>query len=85
MCYLNCDIILLTDFLDAFERVRRQMPKFLMVGRRWDTDITRSIDFGRVDWEDRNAQAGAEDWPAANPCFHKGLYQEIPGLVVGRN
>jgi len=49
---LNCDIILLRDFFDAFERVRRQMPKFLMVGRRWDTDITEPVDFERAGWAD---------------------------------
>ena len=33
--YVNCDIILLRDFADAFQRVRSQLAKFLMIGRRW--------------------------------------------------
>src|ERR1700746_3169187 len=30
LCYVNCDIILLRDFVDAFQRVRSRLPKFLM-------------------------------------------------------
>lgn len=91
MCYLNCDIILLKDFLDAFARVRRQMPKFLMVGRRWDTDITKPVDFERAGWEQEirklALKTGRQQIPSFIDyfCFHKGLYQEIPALVVGRN
>lgn len=91
LCYVNCDIIFQKDFVDAFQRIRRQMPEFLMVGRRWDTDIVEAIDFAKETWttETRNLALtqGRQQIPSFIDyfCFHKGLYQEIPPLVVGRN
>jgi hypothetical protein len=45
LCYINCDIILMGDFRRALERVRAMHRQFLMVGRRWDTDITGPLPF----------------------------------------
>src|SRR5260370_28190316 len=45
LCYINCDIILMQDFLRALGRVRAIHREFLMVGRRWDTDITEPLPF----------------------------------------
>src|SRR3984893_3808918 len=39
LCYINSDIILLSDFRVAAERVSALGGRFLMAGRRWDTDI----------------------------------------------
>ena len=39
LCYSNCDIILLHDFYQAFLKAARWRKGFLMIGRRWDTDI----------------------------------------------
>lgn len=91
VCYVNCDIILLQDFIDGLQLVRRRMANFLLVGRRWDTDITRPIDFGRVGWEEETRKLALKTGMQQIPsfidyfCFHKGLYQEIPPLVIGRN
>jgi hypothetical protein len=45
LCYINCDIILMQDFCRAIDRVRAMHREFLMVGRRWDTDITEPLPF----------------------------------------
>ncbi len=45
LCYINCDIILMQDFRRAIERVRAAHREFLMVGRRWDIDITEPLAF----------------------------------------
>src|SRR5260370_8231037 len=45
LCYINCDIILMQDFCRAIERVGAMHRQFLMVGRRWDTDITEPLPF----------------------------------------
>src|SRR6266436_9721247 len=50
LCYINCDIILMQDFRRAVERVRAAHKQFLMVGRRWDTDVTEPLAFERADW-----------------------------------
>ena len=49
LCYINCDIILMQDFWRAVERVRAMHREFLMVGRRWDTDVTAPLAFARAD------------------------------------
>src|ERR1700691_5290164 len=41
LCYVNCDIILTSDFLDAVSNALAVRRRFLMVGRRWDTDIAK--------------------------------------------
>src|SRR5262245_48096103 len=52
VCYCNCDIILTADFARAFQNVRSQFEKFLMVGRRWDLDISQPLDFSLPDWQE---------------------------------
>jgi hypothetical protein len=51
LCYINCDIILMQDFCAALGHVKAKHGKFLMVGRRWDTEIDTSCDFENRDWE----------------------------------
>ena len=51
LCYVNCDMILMSDFINAIQRVSAWKKKFLMVSRRWNLDITGSIDFTKPDWE----------------------------------
>jgi hypothetical protein len=48
LCYINCDIILMQDFWRAVERMRAMHREFLMVGRRWDTDVTKPLAFTRA-------------------------------------
>jgi hypothetical protein len=39
------------EFRAALETVQSQFSRFLMVGRRWDTDITALLDFSSSTWE----------------------------------
>ena len=90
LCYINCDIILLPEFCRAVERVRAGHSRFLMIGRRWDTDITQPVDFTEAGWDERlsvlahkhgvQRDADAVDYFT----FPRGFYREIPPLVVGR-
>ena len=48
VCYVNGDIILLQDFIAAIERI--PFERFLMVGRRWDLDLDRRLDFSGPSW-----------------------------------
>ena len=52
LCYVNADIMLMDDFRRAAQRVAAFSP-LLMIGRRWDTDITTPWDFEPADWQDR--------------------------------
>jgi hypothetical protein len=89
VCYVNCDILLLSDFVTAFAHVSARRRPFLMVGRRWDTPITDSwSDFPRAEIPLREiARASGiqqPSWSIDYFLFPKGLYDAIPPLVVGR-
>jgi hypothetical protein len=63
LCYTNCDILLMQDFRRAVERVCAVHKEFLMVGRRWDTDVTEPLAFARADERTRDRQS--PDWQEA--------------------
>ena len=90
LCYVNCDIVLLSDFVRAFGRVRSLHNKFLMIGRRWDTDISDPLDFSASAWEQQLAsfvRVKGVQQPAYSVdyfAFPRGLYVQMPPLVIGR-
>ena len=49
--YLNADIILLQDFMDAFMKIKE--PLFLMGGQRTDVEFKGLIDFKDPDWAEK--------------------------------
>jgi hypothetical protein len=91
LCYVNCDIVLLSDFREALRRVAQLGGPFLMAGRRWDVDIIAPLDFSSPDWENR-ARLLAQETNHQRPeqwidyfAFRRGLfYQNTPPLVIGR-
>jgi len=91
VCYCNCDIVLTADFARAFHNVRARFEKFLMVGRRWDLDVTQPLDFSQTDWQkllvDRARHKGFQRlyYNIDYFLFSRGLYSEFPDLVIGRN
>jgi hypothetical protein len=90
LCYVNTDIILLSDFPQAVETVARRWRRFLMAGQRWDLDVEEAIDFGAPDWErrlrDRVASHGKMRpvWWIDYFVFPRGLWGRIPPFAVGR-
>lgn len=92
LCYANCDIILGSDFLAAFELVSKYHTRFLMIGRRWDIDITEAWDFTQAGW-DRQLRSlallkGKEKGPSWVDyfCFSRDLYYgKMPPFLIGRH
>jgi len=91
LCYVNCDIILMKDFWCALEQVMAAHSHFLMVGRRWDTDIKEAIDFCGARWAEELAQRALsanqqrDCWWIDYFAFSRGLYRgKTPPLVIGR-
>ncbi len=90
LCYANCDIVLMSDFLRALSRVRAARPRFLMVGRRWDAEILEPIEFRTADWEGRLRDLALKEGRQQGGgwidyfAFSRGLYLDLPPLVVGR-
>ena len=89
LCYLNGDILLMNDFMEAVKRVLSEIPRCLMVGRRWNLDIREPLDFGE-DWEQglirRVKQHGRLYRHVAIDyfVFPKGVWGGIPPLAIGR-
>ena len=89
LCYVNADIILMDDFARAARRVSALRGRFLMVGRRWDLDVTDELTFDG-DWDDRLmrrvAEGGKRQISAAVDyfVFPRGLWGGIPSLSLGR-
>ena len=91
LCYLNCDIILTSDFGEAVKQTSSRQKPFLMVGRRWDTDITKILDMSAPQWQSQVRQTATASnhqrppWWIDYFAFSRGLYQgKIPALVIGR-
>ena len=90
VCYVNSDIILFNDFMQALARVASLSRRFLMVGRRTDLDVTEPIPFQQSDWaakvRDRALRDGELQIARSIDyfAFSSGLYPEMPPLAIGR-
>jgi len=90
VCYVNADIILLSDFAAAGAQAMPWRPRFLMIGRRWDLDLSQPLDFSRADWEQRLRavvrERGVERdaWPVDYFFFPSGCFPEVPPFAIGR-
>jgi hypothetical protein len=91
LCYVNCDIVLMRDFLRAVGQVKDAHDRFLMVGRRWDTNIQEPINFVVSSWEtdiwQRAVLAGHQrddKWIDYFAFPRKLYYKNVPPFVVGR-
>jgi len=90
LCYVNADIILLSDFVEAVKRVAESRRHFLMVGQRWDLDVTEPLAFGQREWE-RELRARTERMGALHPpsgsdyfVYRRDTLGALPPFAVGR-
>jgi len=89
MIYLNADIILLPECLEVIESIRSLYDDFLLVGRRWDLDITEQLDFGNTFPEEISGRLQREGvlrkYTAMDYfIFPRHLFRSIPSFAVGR-
>jgi hypothetical protein len=89
LCYVNCDIILMSDFGQAIDKLASISANFLMVGQRWDTNISTSLDFADT-WEPQLVKlamaVGTQHGPTGMDyfVFRKGQWAALPEFAVGR-
>ncbi len=89
LCYANADMILMSDVVRAARQVAEQARDFLLVGQRWDLDLTGPLAFSR-DWESRLrlevARRGKfySPWGIDYFVFPRHLYTEVPSFTIGR-
>lgn len=89
LCYVNADIVLLSDFIAAGRTVAAAKRRFLMVGQRWDLDITEQLALDD-DWEaqlrERVKLAGTlhPAWGSDYFVYPRGTIGPLPPFAVGR-
>ena len=90
LCYINADIILMSDFIRAAKQVAYLRQWFLMVGQRWDVALKELWDFSASDWEDR-LRAYVENEGELHPkwgidyfVYPRDLLVTIPPFAIGR-
>jgi hypothetical protein len=89
LCYVNADIILMDDMLPTVERVIGRFDRFLIVGQRWDLDVSDRLQFedgwqGRL--RDRLSSSGKLHPPAGSDYFiyPKDEFAHMPPFALGR-
>jgi hypothetical protein len=90
LCFVNADIILLSDFLSAVQAVLPAKERFLMVGQRWDVDIAVPVAFDDPVWE-RKLRRRTETMGSLHPpmgsdyfVYPRGAIGPLPPFAVGR-
>lgn len=92
LAHVNCDIILMNDFVSSVESVMKNLPNrpFFMVGQRWDLDVREPISFNDPSWEKAilnrahsegklHPMSGMDYW-----VFPRFVNFSPPPFVVGR-
>lgn len=88
VAYVNADIILTSSFWRGFQSASR--APCLVIGRRWDLDVTDSIDFSDSEWECKLIQSAAARGRLHEPTgidyliFPRSYQHGMPPFAVGR-
>lgn len=88
-CIVNADIILFPGLVESARQVLAQREKFVLMGRRWDMDITAALDFDG-DWparlQDDIRRRGELHRPAGSDyfLFPGSCYMDMPPFTIGR-
>jgi hypothetical protein len=84
--------MLTSDFRGALEVTSKTYNKFLMIGRRWDTNVTEPWDFNQAEWDERLRSLALLTGRLNGPswvdyfCFSRDLYYgKMPPFLIGRN
>ena len=89
LCIINADMILMPDFLRAARNSHLHRDTFVLLGQRWDLDITTPLEFA-PGWEHQlestvRAQ-GQLHRPAGSDffLFPRSCYTDVPDFAIGR-
>jgi hypothetical protein len=88
-CVVNADIILLPSFVETARQVLAKKDRFVLLGQRWDMEITGPFDFSDA-WPERLTDSVHRQGQLHRPTgsdyflFPNTCYTEIPPFVIGR-
>lgn len=89
LAYVNADIILFPEILEVIRTVANQAEQFLLIGRRWDLEVTEPIAF-EGDWVSSLKSTMRSDGKLHKRTgsdyfiFPRACFQQIPDFSVGR-
>ena len=89
LCYANADMILMSDLVEAARQVSSREKDFLLVGQRWNLDLTTPVDFS-PGWEARLREDVNRRGEFYSPwgidffVFPRHLYTRVPDFTIGR-
>lgn len=87
IAYVNCDIILTSDFTEAVRQI--ELPTFFLTGSRWELNINTKLDFSD-DWSKRLkikvSKKGSQrsHGPTDYFVFTPKINFKMPDLAIGR-
>lgn len=87
LCYVNADIIVMEDLISAAKRI--EWDRYLMLGRRWNLDVTERMEFSGLTIESLNKEISARgqlhDQSGSDYfVFPKQVDWAMPPFAVGR-
>lgn len=89
LAYVNADILLMPDFVEVTRKVVSQTSQFLVVGQRYDLDVTKPMAFD-LDWDqelrERTLSRGSLHRPSGSDYFiyPRDLFMDMPDFAIGR-
>ena len=90
LCIINADIILFPDFVETAKQAASQSENFVLLGQRWDLDVTTQLDFSN-DWADQLRAIAHSQGHLHRPAgsdyflFPAACYTDIPTFTIGRS
>jgi hypothetical protein len=91
LCHANCDIVLMSDFWRAVQKISEIGDRFLMGGQRWDVEIDGPLNFESANWEAELRHLALNTNKQRPPqwidyfVFRRGLYSgKLPDFFIGR-
>lgn len=91
LCYINSDIILMSDFSEAMKTdiVQQKATSFLLIGRKSNVEINRLLDFDDSNWEAKlkglvKQKGRYVTYDSDFFVFPKGVFKNIPSFAIGR-
>ena len=89
LAYVNADIILFQDLISTAKSVLEQHKKFLLVGQRWDLEITKELEF-KAGWNEELEQLISDEGKLHLPTgsdfflYTRTVFTVVPEFTIGR-
>ena len=86
---VNADILLMPDFVSCARLVHEQVGQFLMVGQRWDLNVTQPLEFN-PGWPERLRERTLREGKLHRASgsdyfiFPRDCFSDMPPFAIGR-